>query len=159
MANPRHRWVWPLPLIIGAYLAPESPWWLVRQNRLEEAKAAVHRLTSRQSVAFDVDKHVILMALTTEHERTVNASTRYLACFQRTDLRRTVIVIGCYCMQVLSGSTLRAYATYFLEQAGLPTEQAFNMSIIAYAFGLTGGLVAVSLFNFLFLSHLRGRLL
>ena len=84
------------------------------------------------------------MALTTEHEREVNASTHYLACFRGTNLRRTIIVIGCYCMQVLGGSTLWAYSTYFFEQAGLPIDQAFNMSIFAYGLGLAGVLVAVS---------------
>lgn len=84
------------------------------------------------------------MALTTEHEREVNSGTHFLACFKGTDLRRTIIVIGCYCMQVLSGSTFRAYVTYFFEQAGLPTTQAFNMSIVAYALGLTGTVLSVS---------------
>jgi len=131
--------------MIGVYFAPESPWWLVRQNRPEEAKAVVRRLTSPQNVDFDVDKNVALMVLTTEHEREVNAHTQYSACFRGSDLRRTIIVIGCYCMQVLSGSTLRAYMTYFFQQAGLPTDQSFNMSIVGYALGLIGVIVAVSL--------------
>lgn len=119
----------------------------MRQNRLEDAKASLCRLTSRGNTDFDVDKSVALMALTTDHERDVNASTTYVACFRGTDLRRTIIVIGCYCMQVLSGSTLRAYATYFFQQAGLPTDQAFNMSIVAYALALIGVIVAVSLYG------------
>ena len=117
----------------------------MRQNRLRDAKAAVRRLISPQNVVFDIDKNVALMALTTEHEREVNVSTHYLACFRGTDLRRTIIVIGCYCMQVLSGNTMRAYSTYFFEQAGLPVDQAFNMSIVASALGLAGVIVAVSL--------------
>ncbi|KAK4947805.1 hypothetical protein LTR10_013313 [Elasticomyces elasticus] len=132
------QWFWPIPLIIGVFLAPESPWWLVRKNRLEDAKASLRRLTSPQNVAFDLDKTLALMALTTEHEREVNTGTHFLACFRGTDLRRTIIVIGSYCMQVFSGSTFRAYVTYFFEQAGLPTTQAFNMSIVAYALGLIG---------------------
>ncbi|KAK9234165.1 general substrate transporter [Lipomyces kononenkoae] len=132
------QWFWPIPLVIGVYFAPESPWWLVRQNRPEDAKAALRRLTSPQSVDFDIDKSVALMVLTTEHESEINSSTQYSACFKGTDLRRTIIVIGCYCMQVLSGSTLRAYATYFFEQAGLPTAQAFNLSIATYALSLVG---------------------
>ncbi|KAH6611562.1 hypothetical protein Trco_001582 [Trichoderma cornu-damae] len=136
------QWVWPIPLIIGVYLAPESPWWLVRQNRVDEAKASLRRLTSPQNVDFDVDKGVALMALTTEHEREINAGTKYTSCFQGSDLRRTIIVIGCYCMQVLSGSTLRAYATYFFTQAGLPTDQAFNLSIATYGLSLVGAMLS-----------------
>lgn len=139
-----NRWFWPIPLIVAAILAPDSPWWLVRQNRLEDAKKSLRRLTSR-GIDFDLDKSVALMAVTTEHEREVASGTHFLACFRGTDLRRTIIVIGCYCMQVFSGSTLRAYMTYFFQQAGLPTDQAFNMSIVGYALGFTGVVFSVSL--------------
>lgn len=115
----------------------------MRQNRLDDARASLRRLTSPENVDFDVDKGVALIALTTEHEREVNAETKYASCFRGSDLRRTIIVIGCYCMQVLSGSTLRAYATYFFEQAGLPTDQAFNMSIVTYGLSLVGVMLSV----------------
>lgn len=26
------QWVWPVPIIIGVALAPESPWWHVRKG-------------------------------------------------------------------------------------------------------------------------------
>jgi SP family general alpha glucoside:H+ symporter-like MFS transporter len=42
------QWVWPIPLIIGMYFAPESPWWLVRHNRLEEAEKSVKRLAVKE---------------------------------------------------------------------------------------------------------------
>jgi SP family general alpha glucoside:H+ symporter-like MFS transporter len=29
------QWIWPVPLFIGVIFAPESPWWLIRQNRLD----------------------------------------------------------------------------------------------------------------------------
>ncbi|ETN44115.1 uncharacterized protein HMPREF1541_10665 [Cyphellophora europaea CBS 101466] len=137
------QWAWPIPLLVGVLLAPESPWWLVRQNRLEDAKAVVRRLTSpKRNPDFDIDKNVALMVLTTEHEREANSDTRFISCFKGTDLRRTIIVIGCYCMQVLSGSTLRSYATYFLQSAGLPTDQAFNMTIVGYGLGIAGVMVS-----------------
>ncbi|KIW99541.1 uncharacterized protein Z518_11280 [Rhinocladiella mackenziei CBS 650.93] len=136
------QWFWPMAVVIAVFFAPESPWWLVRQHRLEEAKASLRRLTSGQDDDFDVDKTVTLMALTTEHERELNSRTSFVACFQGTDLRRTIIVIGCYCMQVISGTTPRSYATYFFQQAGLPTDQSFNMSIVTYALSFIGTLVA-----------------
>ena len=94
------------------------------------------------------------MILTTEHEREANASTTFLSCFRGTDLRRTIIVIGCYCITVSGGSTIRAYATYFLQQAGLPTEEAFNMSIVLYALGVLGLMGTVSL-NFPIQTNVR----
>ncbi|KAK0367033.1 hypothetical protein LTR59_011566 [Friedmanniomyces endolithicus] len=131
------QWFWPIPLLIAVILAPESPWWLVRQDRIEEARLSVVRLTSAEKDhEFDVEKNVALMVLTTEHEREANTGISYFACFKGTDLRRTMIVIGCYCVTVTTGSTVRAYATYFFQQAGLPTTQSFNMSIVLYALGI-----------------------
>jgi SP family general alpha glucoside:H+ symporter-like MFS transporter len=32
------QWVWPVPIIVGVFLTPESPWWFVRRGRIEDAK-------------------------------------------------------------------------------------------------------------------------
>lgn len=93
------------------------------------------------------------MVETTKHEREIKAATSYVSCFTGTDLRRTIIVIGCNCIQVLSGNPLRAYATYFFQQAGLPTSQAFNMNIVSYVLGMIGVLVAVSFYSSLWIFH------
>ncbi|KIY00393.1 uncharacterized protein Z520_04078 [Fonsecaea multimorphosa CBS 102226] len=138
------QWVWPVILIPLLTFAPESPWWLVRQGRLEDAKTVLRGLSSKQhqQEGLDIDKKVALMVVTTEYERAVNAETSYLACFKGVDLKRTLIPIGIYCIQTLSGNPLRGYSTYFLEQAGLPSTQAFNMTIVSYSLALLGGFVA-----------------
>ncbi|KAJ5588167.1 hypothetical protein N7537_010845 [Penicillium hordei] len=136
------QWVWPIPLMIGIVFAPESPWWLVRKNRLEEAKAALLRLTSPGRIEFDVDQAIKLMVVTTEKERESGTGTRYIDCFRGVDLRRTSISCSCWGIQILSGTSLRIYSTYFYKQAGLPTEQAFTMSIAQYALGIVGVFVA-----------------
>lgn len=133
-----------MPIFVAVIFAPESPWWLVRQNRLEDAKASLRRLVSReQATSSYIDKTVALMVLTTEHERQINSSTSYLGCFKGTDLRRTGLVIFLFCIQIIGGTTLRSYATYFFEQAGLAPEQSFNMAIITYTVSLGGTFVAV----------------
>ncbi|KAH7014420.1 general substrate transporter [Microdochium trichocladiopsis] len=146
------QWLWPAILIPLLCFAPESPWWLVRKGRLADARGVLERLTTNTSrddasgqsthkaVAFNLDKQVALMLATTEHERAVLAQTSYAACFKGANLRRTLIVIGIYCVQVLSGNNLRSNSTYFLQQAGLPTSMSFNMTIVNNALALTGGL-------------------
>ena len=38
------QWIWPLPLLVGAYLAPESPWNSVRRGDVDEARKSLTRL-------------------------------------------------------------------------------------------------------------------
>lgn len=85
-----------------------------------------------------------MMLVTTEHERLIDENTSYRACFQGSNLRRTLIIIGIYCVQTFNGNPLRGYSTYFFEQAGLPTTQAFNMSIVGFALAIVGGFGSVS---------------
>ena len=124
-------------------MAPESPWWLVRKDRLEDAKHALSRLTSDSNLEFDVNKHIALMVATTEHERAVNSSTSYWACFQGTNLRRTIIALGVYCIQTFNGNPLRGYSTYFLQQAGMATTMSFNMTLVGFAVAIVGGFFSV----------------
>ena len=99
---------------------------------------------SKGGVGFDYEKQIALMVATTEHERAVNSSTTYLACFQGTNLRRTIIAIGVYCIQTFNGNPLRGYSTYFLQQAGMATTQSFNMTIVGFAVAIVGGFFSVS---------------
>ncbi|KAF4930103.1 Maltose permease MAL31 [Colletotrichum viniferum] len=39
------QWLWPIPLMVISYLAPESPWFLVRKDRLDEARRSIERLS------------------------------------------------------------------------------------------------------------------
>ncbi|KIW65010.1 hypothetical protein PV04_07302 [Phialophora macrospora] len=135
------QWLWPIPLIVGISFAPDSPWWLVRRNRISDARAALARLASNNG-AVDLDKAVTLMVYTTEHEKELGTGTSYPSLFRGIDRRRTIIACGCWLIQTLSGATFRTYSTYFYKQAGLPTDQAFNMAIGQYALGIVGVICA-----------------
>jgi len=86
------QWMWPVPLIIGIYFAPESPWWLVRKGKLEEAKKSLQRLTSPdRNSDFDADETVAMMVHTNALEQKTSGGASYLDCFKGTDLRRTEV--------------------------------------------------------------------
>ena len=42
------QWMWPVPLAVGIAFAPESPWWLVRKNRIPEASGAYSGLAGAE---------------------------------------------------------------------------------------------------------------
>lgn len=139
-AHTCRRWVWPIPLIIGIYLAPESPWWLVRHDRIEEAKAVLRRLKSGNVDETEIENRVLVLVATTRHEHETQTGTTYLACFKGNNLRRTIIAQGCYLAQGLCGAGFRNYSTYFYRQAGLPAVQAFNMTLAQYGLAVVGAI-------------------
>ncbi|RYP67077.1 hypothetical protein DL769_005865 [Monosporascus sp. CRB-8-3] len=124
------QWMWPLPLAIGIFFAPESPWWLVRRQKLEEAKKSLLRLTSlNRETDFDADETVAMMVHTTALEQKITKGASYLDCFRGVDLRRT---------ENLSGNSFSNYSTYFLQQAGLESNTAYSFALGQYAINCVG---------------------
>ena len=132
------QWMWPPLLIVGIYFAPESPWWLVRHGKIEEAKKSVLRLTSTHDNNFDVDNTVAMMEHTNEVEKEISSGTHYWDCFTGVDLRRTEISSIVWLVQSVCGSTFMGYSTVFYEQAGLATVDSFDLSMAQYALGAIG---------------------
>ena len=127
------QWAFILPISVGIFFAPESPWWLVRHGRFDEAKAALLCLTSLDTgVDFNADEAVAMMKHTNEVEKFFNSGNTFLACFKGTDLRRTEIACVVWITQNLCGSALWGFAPYFYEQAGLPTAKAFDLGVGLY---------------------------
>lgn len=132
------QWMWPVPLIVGILFAPESPWWLVRCEKHEEAKAALKRLTSPKDETFNPDQTIAMMVHTNEIEKEISAGTSYLDCFKGVDLRRTEVTCMIWLIQVTCGSSLMGYSTYFYEQAGLSIDRSFDLTMAGFAIGFCG---------------------
>ncbi|KAK2749916.1 hypothetical protein FQN57_005333 [Myotisia sp. PD_48] len=133
------QWMWPVPLAIAIFMAPESPWWLVRKGRVEDAKRSLLRLTSlNRETEFDADETIAMMVHTTALELKITKGASYLDCFKGTDLRRTEIVCMVWAIQNLSGNSFSNYSTYFLEQAGLETRHAYSFAMGQYSINMVG---------------------
>ncbi|KAK9240072.1 general substrate transporter [Lipomyces kononenkoae] len=137
------QWFWPIPIITGVIFAPESPWWLVRCGRAEDATHVIERLTKKGSdTNFNAERAVAMMIHTNDMEKKVSEGTSYFDCLKHTDLRRTEIASVVWLTQAFCGSALMGYSTYFYEQAGLPTTQAFNFSVIQFSLGAIGTMIS-----------------
>ena len=133
------QWIYPIPLIVGIAFAPESPWWLVRKERYEDAKKMVLRLASpEKNPNFNADETIAMYKHTNELEKAISAGTSYWDCFKGTDLRRTEIAAMTWFTQAWCGSSFMGFSTYFFENAGLDTSNAFSMSLGIYAIGAIG---------------------
>ena len=112
------------------FFAPESPWWLVRHGKLEQAAKSIRRLGSKGST--NVNETVAMMRRVVEMEKD-EKSPGYIELFKKTDLRRTLIVAGVYAAQNLTGNLIANQAVYFFQQAGIADTEAFALGLITSA--------------------------
>ncbi|KAK4070801.1 hypothetical protein Trihar35433_5268 [Trichoderma harzianum] len=141
------QWVWPIPLFIGAYLAPESPWNAVRRDKVEEARKALKRLrTPSPESDFEVEATLAYIQHTTAIEKAETASASFIECFQGTNLRRTEINCVVWAAQILCGNAILGYSVVFLEAAGFSELQAFDLNISLSACYIVGGIICWFMF-------------
>ncbi|KAK3678550.1 hypothetical protein LTR78_001848 [Recurvomyces mirabilis] len=104
-----------------------GPWWLVRNDRIEDAQKALAKLDNKGS-----DSHrqtLAQISRTLKFEAEVESGSSYFDCFKGTDLRRTEIVCMTFAGQVLSGSAFAYGPTYFFEQAGISVNNAYQIAV------------------------------
>lgn len=134
------QWAWIPFLFVGIVFAPESPWWLVRKNRLEEAERSLKRLSEKQA-GVDPKNTVAMMLHTNELEMEIQSGTTYWDLFKGVDLRRTEIV----CMAQLATSVscfgIPGFTTYFFTLAGLKTEDSYKMNLGQTDIGLVANMI------------------
>ena len=129
-------------IMTGIFFAPESPWFLVRKGRLEQAKHALERLLSQSEHI--PDKSIISQSMLTKIQMTikeedaVSAGSSIIECFKGTNFRRTRIAAFTWLIQNITGSSLMGYSTYFYQNAGVPVSMSFAFSIIQYCLGIVG---------------------
>lgn len=128
------QWLWCLILLIGIPFIPESPWYLVRGNRRDEAKRSLERFGWE-----DIEEAVSVIEQTDLLEREFKTSSSYFDCFKGVNLARTEICAMLYSIPVFSGLPMIAYCIYFFERAGMSQDVAVNMSLGNNAIGLFAG--------------------
>ena len=87
------QWVWPIPIIIGTFFAPESPWSSVRRHREDEARMNLKRFRQNTPDSdFEVEAALALIVHTMRLEEAETEGSTFFDCFRGTNLRRTEIV-------------------------------------------------------------------
>lgn len=136
------QWVWPIPLFIAAYLAPESPWNCVRRGKTDEAREALTKLRQDTPERHEqVETTLAYIAYTTELEKAETENATFADCFKGTNLRRTEINCVVWAAQILCGNAILGYSVVFLEAAGFNEVQAFDLNISLSACYIIGGVI------------------
>ncbi|EXF74873.1 general alpha-glucoside permease [Colletotrichum fioriniae PJ7] len=132
------QWVFPLPIMVGVMLAPESPTWLVRKGRLTDARNALRQLASSSTTDAELDVSISMIAHTNEMERLNSEGTSYIDCFRGTNLRRTMIACFVWVGQVACGVWFGSNVIYFLQQAGFDSDNSFSFGLGTNAMAIVG---------------------
>lgn len=107
-------------LLAGLPFAPETPWYLARKGRQQDAARSLQLLYGPN---FDVQNMLdnIQRTINEENEASPGHETSWMQCFRGTDLKRTMISMGVFVCQHFAGIIfVLDYSTYFFELAGLP---------------------------------------
>ncbi|KAK7409340.1 hypothetical protein QQX98_008464 [Neonectria punicea] len=122
------QWVWPIPLFIGAYLAPESPWFLVRTNQLDAAKKSLQRLSEPEHEV-DIDGTIAMMVHTNKLEIQEREGVTYMDAFRGTNRRRTEIACMGFMSQITNGGALCYSGSFFFQQTGISASASYAISL------------------------------
>ncbi|KAF7551091.1 hypothetical protein G7046_g7807 [Stylonectria norvegica] len=122
------QWIFPIPLLVLIFLAPESPWWLIRRGRKQEALRSIERLGSKDKE--HAQQSLAMIERTVVIEAKLGGAPTLLDLLKGTDLRRTIITCLIYASQNFAGNLIANQATFFFEQAGMGTDKSFQLNLI-----------------------------
>ncbi|KIW57762.1 hypothetical protein PV05_02322 [Exophiala xenobiotica] len=122
------QWIFPTPLLILIWLAPEAPWWLIRRGRKADAQRSIERLGSKSPE--QTQQALAMMERTVEIEARMGGAPTLLDLFKGVDLRRTIITCLMYASQNFAGNLIANQATFFFEQAGISSDKSFQLNLI-----------------------------
>ena len=100
--------------MILVFFAPESPWWLIRRGRKEQALQSIKRLGRKSTQK--AQETLAMMERTVEIEAQMGGAPTLLDLVKGTDLRRTIITCLMYASQNFAGNLIANQATFFFER-------------------------------------------
>ncbi|KAJ8117777.1 hypothetical protein OPT61_g1105 [Boeremia exigua] len=126
-------------LLCGLPWAPESPWYLVRNGKNEEALKSLKSLWGQHT---DVSDKLASLKITIQEEQTQEESS-FLDCFRGTNILRSCISTGAFACQHFVGIVfVLGYSTYFFQLAGLDTSKSFDLGVGVTACGVAGNIAS-----------------
>jgi MFS family permease len=124
------QWIVPCLVILTVFFWPESPVWLARTGKHDQALRSLEALHGR-------DKGINAKAILAQIEETIaqenqnTAQPSYRECFSKRDRHRTLISMFIYGCQYLSGIIfVLGYQSYFYQLMGFTAEKSFLLGML-----------------------------
>lgn len=134
----------PAVLSVLMFFVPESPRWLLVQNRPEQAKIALKKLRGNSLSPEMLDEEFVEMERGISEEQELASSSSVLDMFKGTNIRRTIISVGVVVSHAATGLWfILSFGTFFFQAAGI--KKPFEASILGTVMGLIGVLVGLVL--------------
>jgi MFS family permease len=121
-------------------LSPESPWYLVRKSKRQEAEKVILKLYGDD----DAVGRLAELEETIEQEKLHGSENAgFVDCFKGTNRIRTGISTGVFLCQHLVGIIfVLGYSTYFFQLAGLDVSNSFDLGVGVTACGVLGNIIS-----------------
>ncbi|TPX17701.1 uncharacterized protein E0L32_002802 [Thyridium curvatum] len=126
-------------LLICLPFSPESPWYLVRRGKQDQALDAIRKLYGPD---YDAEKRLLSVQATVEAESLDRLhEVGFVDCFKGTNRLRSGISTGVFLCQHLVGIIfVLGYSTYFFQLAGLDVSKSFDLGVGVTACGVAGNI-------------------
>lgn len=137
-------WAFSIMPLVSSLIIPESPAWLLRRGKTEQAAKAHQKLEANKKFP---GAHLVSFArlqstIARDGGQSGNPESKvgYLACFKGTNLRRTGIVAFANVIPELFGLSLLGSANYYLQCVGVNHSTSNLFMIIGIGIGLVANI-------------------
>lgn len=134
-------WVWPALFICVFWFIPESPFYLVRNKKLEQARKELLRLSPKNT---NIAGKLAAIEDVIEAERSLASEARdvsFFELFDRKNWRRTRIILYCNGLSQMIGTTFLNNGPYFLVSAGLASTSVGMIVEIGISFAIASSIL------------------
>ncbi|TDZ37011.1 MFS transporter fmqE [Colletotrichum spinosum] len=137
------QWAFPCFLVLYTAVMPESPWFLLRNQREDAAKRSLRKLYPGSEEEASAALALIQTAIAEENELLcLQEGATYADCFKESNFRRTRIACGMFFVQQFTGIAFYAQSLYFLGITGLPVSLMFKLALGGFGLAMFGNIVS-----------------